>query len=148
VVAGSDDELNWVWPAQGPIVAAFDESRNKGLAIGGKPGDAVIAAADGKVVYSGSGLRGYGNLVIIKHNETYLTAYAQPDPAGARGPERAPRSEDRRDGLDRRRPGAAALRDAPPRQAHRPCAAAAQPLIPLPLAAADPGPAQALQGMS
>jgi lipoprotein NlpD len=76
VVAGSDDDLNWVWPAQGPIVAAFDESRNKGLAIGGKTGDAVIAAADGKVVYAGSGLRGYGNLIIVKHNETYLTAYA------------------------------------------------------------------------
>lgn len=76
LVATGDDDLNWVWPAQGPIVAAFDESRNKGLAIGGKAGDAVIAAADGKVVYAGSGLRGYGNLIIVKHNETFLTAYA------------------------------------------------------------------------
>ncbi|MGY0194865.1 peptidoglycan DD-metalloendopeptidase family protein [Leptothrix sp. BB-4] len=71
-----DDDLNWMWPAQGPVVAAFDDSRNKGVAIGGKAGDPVIAAADGRVVYAGSGLRGYGNLVIIKHNDTFLTAYA------------------------------------------------------------------------
>ena len=71
-----DDELNWLWPASGTVVAAFDEARNKGLAIAGKAGDPVVAAADGRVVYAGSGLRGYGNLVIIKHNNTYLTAYA------------------------------------------------------------------------
>lgn len=77
-VAGGkdDDELNWIWPAQGPVVAQFEEARNKGIAISGKPGDAVMASADGRVVYAGSGLRGYGNLVIIKHNETFLTAYA------------------------------------------------------------------------
>ncbi|MBB5204141.1 murein DD-endopeptidase MepM/ murein hydrolase activator NlpD [Inhella inkyongensis] len=56
--------------------AGFDEQRNKGLAIAGKPGDAVLAAADGRVMYAGSGLRGYGNMVIIKHNDTYLSAYA------------------------------------------------------------------------
>jgi lipoprotein NlpD len=71
-----DDDLNWIWPAQGAVVAAFDDSRNKGVAIGGRAGDPVIAAADGRVVYAGSGLRGYGNLVIIKHNDTFLTAYA------------------------------------------------------------------------
>jgi lipoprotein NlpD len=71
-----DDELNWLWPASGTVVAGFDEARNKGLAIAGKAGDPVLAAADGRVVYAGSGLRGYGNLVIIKHNNTYLTAYA------------------------------------------------------------------------
>ena len=54
----------------------FDESRKKGVGIGGKAGDAVLAAADGRVVYAGAGLRGYGNLVILKHNNTYLTAYA------------------------------------------------------------------------
>ncbi|MEW6704174.1 MAG: peptidoglycan DD-metalloendopeptidase family protein [Pseudomonadota bacterium] len=70
------DELNWAWPADGPVASAFDEGRNKGLAITGKAGDPVLAAADGRVVYAGSGLRGYGNLVIIKHNNTYLTAYA------------------------------------------------------------------------
>lgn len=71
-----DDELAWQWPAQGSVVANFDEVRNKGVAIAGKAGDAVLAAADGRVVYAGSSLRGYGNLVIVKHNETYLTAYA------------------------------------------------------------------------
>lgn len=76
-VAGKDDEeLSWLWPAQGPVVAQFEESRNKGIAISGKAGDPVYASADGRVVYAGSGLRGYGNLVIIKHNETFLTAYA------------------------------------------------------------------------
>jgi len=71
-----DDELNWAWPASGAVLANYDEARNKGLAIGGKAGDPVTAAADGRVVYAGSGLRGYGNLVIVKHNTTYLTAYA------------------------------------------------------------------------
>jgi lipoprotein NlpD len=72
----NDEDMSWTWPAQGSVVSGFDESRNKGLAIAGKAGDTVVAAADGRVVYAGSGLRGYGNLVIIKHNETYLTAYA------------------------------------------------------------------------
>ena len=71
-----DDDVVWIWPAAGPVVAGFDEGRNKGLAIAGKAGDPVLAAADGRVVYAGSGLRGYGNLVIVKHNDTYLTAYA------------------------------------------------------------------------
>lgn len=70
------DALTWSWPASGAVVIAFDEVRNKGLAIAGKAGDAVLAAADGRVVYAGSGLRGYGNLVIVKHNNTYLSAYA------------------------------------------------------------------------
>jgi len=54
----------------------FDDARNKGLVFRGKAGDPVYAAADGRVVYAGSGLRGYGNLIILKHNATYLTAYA------------------------------------------------------------------------
>lgn len=75
--AGSDDEgLAWAWPVAQPVSAGFDEQRNKGLDFAGKPGDPVLAVADGRVVYAGSGLRGYGNLVIIKHNNTYLTAYA------------------------------------------------------------------------
>ena len=72
----TDDELNWLWPANGTVISTFDEVRSKGLAIAGKAGDPVLAAADGRVVYAGSGLRGYGNLVIVKHNNTYLTAYA------------------------------------------------------------------------
>jgi lipoprotein NlpD len=72
----NDDDLTWSWPATGPVVAPFDDAKTKGLAIGGKAGDPVLAAADGRVVYAGSGLRGYGNLVIVKHNANYLTAYA------------------------------------------------------------------------
>lgn len=71
-----DDDLNWAWPANGNVVVPFDDTRNKGLAIAGKAGDPVLAAADGRVVYAGAGLRGYGNLVIVKHNNTYLSAYA------------------------------------------------------------------------
>ncbi len=76
--AGRDTEsdLNWVWPSAGAVASGFEEGRSKGLAIVGKAGDPVLAAADGRVVYAGSGLRGYGNLVIVKHNDTYLTAYA------------------------------------------------------------------------
>ena len=72
----SDDGMTFAWPHPGPVLAGFDETKNKGLDFAGKAGDPVLAAGDGKVVYSGSGLRGYGNLVILKHNNTYLTAYA------------------------------------------------------------------------
>jgi lipoprotein NlpD len=71
-----DDDVNWAWPATAAVATPFDEARNKGLVFKGKAGDPVFAAADGRVVYAGSGLRGYGNLVILKHNATYLTAYA------------------------------------------------------------------------
>ena len=65
----------WLWPASGRILANFNESTNKGLDIAGNLGDPVVASAAGKVVYAGSGLRGYGKLVIIKHDDEYLTAY-------------------------------------------------------------------------
>jgi len=71
-----DDDLGWIWPASGSLIAGFDEAKNKGYDISGKAGDPVLAAADGRVVYAGAGLRGYGNLIILKHNNTYLTAYA------------------------------------------------------------------------
>ena len=74
--SGSDEDVGWIWPAQGTLVAGFDEAKNKGLDISGKSGDPVVASADGRVVYSGAGLRGYGNLIILKHNNTFLTAYA------------------------------------------------------------------------
>ena len=74
--AASEDELVFVWPTSGALIAGFDEAKNKGLDLAGKAGDPVMAAADGRVVYSGAGLRGYGNLIILKHNNTYLTAYA------------------------------------------------------------------------
>ena len=71
-----DEDVGWIWPAQGTLLGGFDDAKNKGLDIGGRAGDAVVAAADGRVVYSGAGLRGYGNLIILKHNNTFLTAYA------------------------------------------------------------------------
>jgi lipoprotein NlpD len=74
--AKGDDEPAWIWPASGPTIGSFEEGKRKGLAIGGKAGDPVLAAGDGRVVYAGSGLRGYGNLIIIKHSGDYLTAYA------------------------------------------------------------------------
>jgi lipoprotein NlpD len=71
------DTLNWMWPTTaGQVTAGFDEIKNKGLDISGNTGESVLAAFDGRVVYAGSGLRGYGNLVILKHNDTYLSAYA------------------------------------------------------------------------
>ena len=73
---GSEESFQLSWPAQGTVSSSFDDSKNKGLDISGKTGDPILAAADGKVVYSGSGLRGYGNLIILKHNNTFLTAYA------------------------------------------------------------------------
>ncbi|MES2546589.1 MAG: peptidoglycan DD-metalloendopeptidase family protein [Pseudomonadota bacterium] len=73
---GDDESMAWGWPTQGKIVANFNEATNKGLDIGGSTGQAINAASSGKVIYSGSDLRGYGKLVIIKHNKTYLSVYA------------------------------------------------------------------------
>ncbi len=72
----NDTEINWIWPATGVVLAGFDEVKNKGLDIGGVAGAPVLAAADGRVVYVGAGLRGYGNLIILKHDNVFLTAYA------------------------------------------------------------------------
>ena len=71
-----EDKVDWTWPARGKIVARFSDSGNKGVDIAGRIGDPVYASAPGKVVYSGTGLRGYGKLIIIKHNKTFLSAYA------------------------------------------------------------------------
>ncbi len=73
--------LKWQWPATGKLLAVFQGTTgfNKGIDLEGKLGESVIAAAAGQVVYSGSGLRGYGNLLIIKHNEIFLSAYAHND---------------------------------------------------------------------
>ncbi|WP_186118036.1 peptidoglycan DD-metalloendopeptidase family protein [Burkholderia gladioli] len=68
--------VSFAWPVRGPILNQFDDSKNKGVNIGGAAGTPVKAAADGRVVYAGNGLRGYGNLIIVKHDATYLTAYA------------------------------------------------------------------------
>ncbi|MDB5882533.1 MAG: LysM peptidoglycan-binding protein [Ramlibacter sp.] len=76
--SAGEDDLAWTWPTAGAatVLAGFDEQRNKGLDIAGKAGDPVLATADGRVVYAGAGLRGYGNLIILKHNNTFLSAYA------------------------------------------------------------------------
>ncbi|MGA1694023.1 MAG: peptidoglycan DD-metalloendopeptidase family protein [Burkholderiaceae bacterium] len=70
------DGLTWVWPANGGVITQFAEGGSKGIAIAGAPGEAVFAAERGRVVYSGNGLRGYGNLVIVKHANDFITAYA------------------------------------------------------------------------
>jgi lipoprotein NlpD len=76
-----DKVTQWMWPTQGNIIATFSrsESGSKGLDIQAKKGDPIVAAASGKVVYSGSALRGYGNLIIIKHTDNFLSAYAHND---------------------------------------------------------------------
>lgn len=74
--SGDDEDLKWVWPTQGKLLSGYSENGIKGLDIGGRKGQAVFSASVGKVVYSGAGLRGYGKLIIVKHNKTYLTAYA------------------------------------------------------------------------
>ncbi len=70
---------DWAWPADGPILNQYSESNSKGLDIGGSKGATVRAAAGGRVVYQGSGLRGYGQLIIIKHSDEFLSAYAHND---------------------------------------------------------------------
>jgi lipoprotein NlpD len=72
----ADEGLGFIWPSNGPLIGGFDEAKNKGIDFAGKAGDPVLASADGQVVYAGAGLRGYGNLIILKHNNTFLTAYA------------------------------------------------------------------------
>jgi len=68
--------LTWAWPAAGKLIEPFDEVRNKGIDLAGQEGDPVLAAGDGQVVYRGNALRGYGNLVIIKHSDDFISAYA------------------------------------------------------------------------
>jgi lipoprotein NlpD len=66
----------WAWPSAGRVLQTFDQSSSKGIALGGKVGDPVQAAADGRVIFSGNGPRGYGNLVIVKHANDLLSVYA------------------------------------------------------------------------
>lgn len=70
-----DQKLSWVWPAEGKVIASFSEGK-RGIDIAGKMGQPVLAAGAGKVLYAGSGIRGYGNLVIVKHSNNLLSAYA------------------------------------------------------------------------
>ena len=74
--ATTGDAVTWIWPTNGKVVANFNEASNKGIDIAGTAGQAINAASSGKVIYSGSDLRGYGKLIIIKHNKTFLSVYA------------------------------------------------------------------------
>ncbi|MGT2474224.1 peptidoglycan DD-metalloendopeptidase family protein [Paraburkholderia terrae] len=68
--------VSLIWPAQGNVVEGFQAGETRGIEIGGKPGDPIRAAADGKVMYAGTGLNEYGSLIIVQHNKDFLTAYA------------------------------------------------------------------------
>lgn len=77
MIEDDDEKIDWGWPANGKLLSMFNETTNlKGIGIAGKLGQAVIAGAPGRVLYSGDGIRGYGKLVIIKHNKAYLSVYA------------------------------------------------------------------------
>jgi lipoprotein NlpD len=71
-----EERVSWIWPSDGKVVGTFEEGKNKGIDIAGKLGQRVMAASGGKVMYAGSGIRGYGNLVIVKHSNNVLSAYA------------------------------------------------------------------------
>ncbi len=73
--AGNQSVSDWIWPTDGRVISTFSKN-SKGVKISGHAGQAVLASASGVVVYSGNGLRGYGNLIIIKHDDTFLSAYA------------------------------------------------------------------------
>lgn len=72
------DPGQWIWPTRGKLLNTFNAAQldRRGIGIAGKQGQDIYAVADGKVVYSGNGLAGYGNLIIIKHSDTFLSAYA------------------------------------------------------------------------
>ena len=79
--ASASGPIQWQWPAQGNIVERYGQNGNKGIDIAGSLGSPVVAVAPGKVVYSGTGLRGYGLLIIIRHADDYLSAYAHNEKA-------------------------------------------------------------------
>ena len=72
-----EDDLDWIWPASGRVISGFNEGASlKGIAIAGKLGQPVLASAPGRVIFSGTGIRGFGKLIVIKHNNTFLSVYA------------------------------------------------------------------------
>ncbi|MDF2154137.1 peptidoglycan DD-metalloendopeptidase family protein [Vibrio sp. CAU 1672] len=79
--ANNDKVSKWLWPTKGRVIKSFSagEQGNKGIDIAGQRGQSIVSTAPGTVVYSGNALRGYGNLIIVKHNENYLSAYAHND---------------------------------------------------------------------
>lgn len=70
------DGVDWIWPVTGKIVSPFNDASNKGIGIAGKMGQPVVAAGPGRVIFSGTGIRGLGKLIVIKHNEKFLSVYA------------------------------------------------------------------------
>jgi lipoprotein NlpD len=74
--ARGPEDVDWAWPVKGKVVSTFNDATNKGIAIAGKLGTPVLASAPGRVIFSGTGIRGFGKLVVIKHNNTYLSVYA------------------------------------------------------------------------
>lgn len=70
------EDVDWAWPVRGKVIGTFNDSSSKGIAIAGKLGQPVLASAPGRVIFSGTGIRGFGKLVVIKHNNTYLSVYA------------------------------------------------------------------------
>jgi lipoprotein NlpD len=76
VAAPAAEVIDWIWPADAKLVATFDDQKNKGVDLSGKLGQDVVAVAAGKVIYEGGAMRGYGNMLIIKHANNYLSAYA------------------------------------------------------------------------
>lgn len=94
-VSPASAAVSWAWPHAGSIVGRFSDSSsdNKGIDISGNEGDAVLAAADGEVVYAGSGLLHYGNLIILKHNDRFLSAYAHNRALVVREKERVTRGQ-------------------------------------------------------
>jgi lipoprotein NlpD len=74
--AANQEQPSWIWPTDGKIVSTFEEGKNKGIDIAGKAGQKIMAVDAGKVMYAGSGIRGYGNMVIVKHSNSLLSAYA------------------------------------------------------------------------
>jgi lipoprotein NlpD len=74
-----DKPIHWLWPAEGKPLPSTAASGTKGLKIRGRRGEKIVATADGEVVYSGNGLRGYGNLIIVKHDDIFMSAYAHND---------------------------------------------------------------------
>ncbi len=73
--ARGPDDLDWSWPTRGKIVGTFNDTTSKGIAIAGTLGQSVVASAPGRVIFSGTGIRGFGKLIVIKHNDTYLSVY-------------------------------------------------------------------------
>ena len=78
-VRRGDSDVEWSWPTEGKVTASFNESASKGIVISGKRGQPIVASAGGRVIFSGTGIRGLGKLVVIRHNSNYLSVYAHND---------------------------------------------------------------------